>query len=59
MAMAMFTSERSHELVPDNVRAPLMKLWGFEAKKEPESSPELRPEHYHGDRGHYQCFLRP
>ena len=32
--------------IPDNLRAPHMKMWGFEAKG-PESSPELRPEHYH------------
>ena len=32
--------------IPDNLRAPHIKMWGFEAKG-PESSPELRPEHYH------------
>ena len=34
-----------------------MKMCGFEAKKGPESSPELRPKHYHGIS--LPCFLRP
>ena len=45
MAMAMF-KRKFARTIPDNLRAPYIKMWGFEAKG-PESSPELRPEHYH------------
>ena len=55
MGMAMFKRTFARTIL-DNLRAPHVKMWGFEAKG-PENSPELRPEHYHGIS--LPCFLHP
>ena len=46
MAMAMFKRTFARTIT-DNLRAPHMKF-GVSRQKGTESSPELRPEHYHG-----------
>ena len=45
MAMAMF-KRKFARTIPDNLRAPHIKMWGFEAKRARKFT-ELRPEHYH------------
>ena len=47
MAMAMF-KRKSARTIPDNLRAPHVKMWGVSRQKGPESSHhELCPEHHH------------
>ena len=45
MAMAMFKPTFART-IPDNFEGTAHENVGFEAKKGPENSPELRPEHY-------------
>ena len=52
MEMAMF-KRKFWRTIPDNLRAPHMKMWCFEAKTGRESSPELRREHYRHIRNYY------
>ena len=56
MAMFKRTFVRT---IPDNLRAPYMKMKGASRQKWPRSSLELRPEHYHGIVLLLPCFLRP
>ena len=51
MGMAMF-KQKFARTIPDNLRAPHMKMWGFEAKKGQKVHPNLAPNitmefHYH------------
>ena len=51
MAMAMF-KRKFARTIPDNLRAPHIKMWGFEAKKGQKVHPNFAPNitiffHYH------------